>query len=195
LKIPHFAGRKFPSPGWVVVYSFGWWNQNDFEPVKRRRALVATNLPRNSWPQTHQDDEARGGAHDGPAPGSGQHIGLIENSYRMVPFAATALGAGGSVRLLPFGQRNQPRFAPFFEPIAFTPDVDCRRVMQQTIKDGRGDDRIAEDRTPFAVALVGSENDAAPLIAGADELEEDRRTELVSGRYPISSMTRTLGAR
>jgi hypothetical protein len=23
LKIPHFAGRKFPSPGWVVVYSFG----------------------------------------------------------------------------------------------------------------------------------------------------------------------------
>ena len=40
--------------------------------------LVETNLPRNSWLQTHQDDEARGGADDGLAPGSEQHIGLID---------------------------------------------------------------------------------------------------------------------
>ena len=46
--------------------------------VKRRRALVETNLPRNSWPQTHQDDEARGGADDGFAPESEQYIGLID---------------------------------------------------------------------------------------------------------------------
>ena len=46
-------------------------------------------------------------------------------------------------------------------------------MMQQPIEDGRADDRIAEDRTPLAIALVGSENDAAPLITGADELEED----------------------
>jgi len=69
LKIPHFAGRKFPSPGRVVVYSFGWWNQNDFQPVKRRRALVETNLPRNSWSQTHQDDETRSEVRNGLAPG------------------------------------------------------------------------------------------------------------------------------
>ena len=24
LKIPHYSGRKFPSPRQVVVYSFGW---------------------------------------------------------------------------------------------------------------------------------------------------------------------------
>src|SRR3984957_9927454 len=78
LKIPHFAGRKFPSPHRVVVYSFGCRIQNEFQPVKRRRALVETNLPRNSWPQTHQDDEARGGADDDLAPGSEQYIGLID---------------------------------------------------------------------------------------------------------------------
>jgi hypothetical protein len=70
LKIPHFAGRKFPSPGRVVVYSFGCWIQNEFQPVKQRRALVETNLPRNSWPQTHQDDETRGEAEEVLAPGS-----------------------------------------------------------------------------------------------------------------------------
>ena len=69
LKIPHFAGRKFPSPQRVVVYSFGWWIQNEVQPVKRRRALVETNLPRNSRPQTHQDDEARSDAENGLAPG------------------------------------------------------------------------------------------------------------------------------
>ena len=62
----------------MVVYSFGCRIQNEFQPVKRRRALVETNLPRNSWPQTHQDDEARGGADDDLAPGSEQYIGLID---------------------------------------------------------------------------------------------------------------------
>src|SRR6185312_14386564 len=97
----------------------------------------------------------------------------------MVPFAATARGGSGSVGLLLFRQRNQTGFAPFLEPVAFAPNVDCRRMMQQTVKDGRGDDRIAEDRTPFAVALVGSENDAASFVAGADELKEDRGAEFV----------------
>src|SRR5271166_2849240 len=52
-------------------------------------------------------------------------------------------------------------------------------MMQQAIQYGRRDDRIAEDRTPFAVALIGSENDAAPFIAGADELKENRRAQIV----------------
>jgi len=78
LKIPHFAGRKFPSPCRVVVYSFGWWIQNEVQPVKRRWALVETNLPGNSRPQTHRDDEARGEAGNGLAPGAERHIGSID---------------------------------------------------------------------------------------------------------------------
>ena len=45
--------------------------------------------------------------------------------------------------------------------------------MKQAIKDRRGDDRVTEDRAPFAIAFVGSENDAAPFVAGAYELEEN----------------------
>src|SRR5205823_8042187 len=70
LKIPHCAGRKFPSPRRVVVYRFGWRMVNKIQPVKRRRAMQECNPPRNSWLQTHQDDEPRGGARDGLALGS-----------------------------------------------------------------------------------------------------------------------------
>src|SRR5580658_6036767 len=97
----------------------------------------------------------------------------------MVPLVATARGASRGIGLLLVRQRNQTGFAPFFEPIAFTPDVDGGRMVQQPVEDRGGDDRVAEDRTPFAVALVGSENDAASFVTGADELKEDRRAELV----------------
>src|SRR5271165_6459138 len=97
----------------------------------------------------------------------------------MVPFAATARGASRSIGLLLVRQRNRTGFAPFFEPIAFTPNVYGGRVVQEPVEDRGGDDRIAEDRTPFAVALVGSENDTASLVTGADELKEDGRAEFV----------------
>jgi hypothetical protein len=47
-------------------------------------------------------------------------------------------------------------------------------MVQQPIQDRGGDDRIAEDGPPFAITLVGSQNDAASLVTGADQLEEDR---------------------
>jgi hypothetical protein len=71
----------------VVVYSFGWWIQNEVQPVKRRRALVETNLPRNSRPQTHPDDEAQSEAGNGFAP-------------------ETARGASRDVCLMLIRQRN-----------------------------------------------------------------------------------------
>jgi hypothetical protein len=39
--------------------------------------------------------------------------------------------------------------------------------------------RLAENRTPFAIAFVRSQDDAAPFIAGADELKENSRTQLI----------------
>ena len=61
-KNPQSSGRKFPSPCWVVVYSFGWRMVHRIQPVKRRRALLESNSPRNSRLQTHQDDETQGEA-------------------------------------------------------------------------------------------------------------------------------------
>jgi hypothetical protein len=58
LKIPQSSGRKFPSPGEVVVDSSGYPVHHDKRLVKRRRAMQECNSPRNSRTQTHQGDEA-----------------------------------------------------------------------------------------------------------------------------------------
>src|SRR6185437_8561926 len=97
----------------------------------------------------------------------------------MVPFAAGARSGSRVGLLLLIRQGNQPGFAAFFEPVAFTTNVHRGRMMQQTVEDRRGDDRIAEDRTPFTVALVGCENDTASFVTGTDELEENRGAEVV----------------
>jgi hypothetical protein len=44
LKNPHFAGRKFPSPGEVVVYSFSRWVEDGNRLAKRRWALLRNTL-------------------------------------------------------------------------------------------------------------------------------------------------------
>ena len=51
--------------------------------------------------------------------------------------------------------------------------------MEQAVEDRSRDDRVAEDRAPFAVALVRSENDASSFVTGADQLEENRRAQIV----------------
>lgn len=133
-----------------------------------------TNLPRNSWPQTYQDDKTPD-----------------QSRKRLLLATATARSATRSIGLLLVRQRNETGFPSFLKPVALAPNVNGGRMVQQTIEDGGGDDRVAEDRTPFAVALVGSENDAASFVTGADELKEDCRAEFVQR---ISSMT-TLGAK
>ena len=80
------------------------------------------------------------------------------------------------------GRGEETRLLPLVEPVTVAADVDGRGMVQQAIQDGRGDDRITEDRAPIAVALVAGEEDAA--APGSS-----------SGRYPISSMTGILGAR
>ena len=81
LKIPHCTGRKFPSPRQVVVYSFGWRMVHSIQPVKRRRALLESNSPRDSRLQTHQDDGTQGEAEDGLA------LGLKRSPHRIDRFA------------------------------------------------------------------------------------------------------------
>src|SRR5437660_12516704 len=50
------------------------------------------------------------------------------------------------------------------QPIALTADVDRRRVMQEPVQYRRGDDRVAENRTPVTVALVRGQEDTAALV-------------------------------
>ena len=42
--------------------------QNELQLAKRKRTLLESNPPRNSQPETHRDDEARGGASAAPGP-------------------------------------------------------------------------------------------------------------------------------
>ncbi len=81
LKIPQSSGRKFPSPRQVVVYRSSWRMVHKIQPVKRRRALLESNPPRNNRLQTHQDDGARGEARDGFA------LGFKERPHRIDRFA------------------------------------------------------------------------------------------------------------
>jgi hypothetical protein len=55
-------------------------------------------------------------------------------------------------------------------------------MVRQMVADSGRTDRIAEYRTPFAVAFVGSENEAAALVTGADALKENRGFEIVQIR-------------
>ena len=44
--------------------------------------------------------------------------------------------------------------------------------MQQSVKDCGGDHRIAECLAPVAERLIGGQQDAAPLVARGDQLEQ-----------------------
>jgi len=60
-----------------------------------------------------------------------------------------------------------------FEAVALALDGDRRRVVQQAVEDRRGEHRVAgEDLSPFAVALVGGQDDRAVLVALRHDLEE-----------------------
>ena len=96
-----------------------------------------------------------------------------------MPPIAAALSRICWFTLLLLGQRNQAGFASFLEPVALSADVDGGGVVQQSVEDGCCDDRVAEDRSPLAVALVRSEYDGASFIACADKLEEDSCAEIV----------------
>jgi hypothetical protein len=58
------------------------------------------------------------------------------------------------------------------QPIAGTLDLHDDGVVQQSVKQCRGYDRIAEYLAPLGEAPVGGEDQGALLVAGVDQLEE-----------------------
>ena len=55
--------------------------------------------------------------------------------------------------------------------IAFDIHLEDRGVVHQAVDDGDGHCRIGKDFAPVAERLIGSDQQRAPLIAGADQLE------------------------
>ena len=58
------------------------------------------------------------------------------------------------------------------QPIAGTLDLHDDGVVQQSVEQGSGHDRIAEYLAPLGEAPVGGEDHGALLVAGVDQLEE-----------------------
>src|SRR5205823_11475396 len=69
-------------------------------------------------------------------------------------------GQGTSRGLRPFlsSRWHHAGLAAILQAVALTANVDGRRVMQQPVQDRRGNDRVAENRSPVAVALRSEEH-------------------------------------
>src|SRR5216110_2458878 len=86
----------------------------------------------------------------------------------------------GSLRGL--GGADEAGLELLFEPIGIAPDVDGDRMMQNPVEDRGRDDAVSEDLAPAAEALVAREDHRAPLVAAADELEEEVGAGAIDGQ-------------
>lgn len=99
---------------------------------------------------------------------------------RLRGWLSSARGTGRFRRLQrPLDDGQEAGLLALFQSVAVAPDIDRGRVMQETIEDGGRDVRIAEDRAPVPIALVAAQDNAAALVAGADQLEEDHGAQVV----------------
>ncbi len=134
-----------------------------------------------AWPWFNRDCPVH--RVDIPQSSAARHIGSIDllmpqKTHRETfPFARLLSPRAPSRRrcgrLLILRTRQESGSSPVLQPVALSANVDRRRVVQQPVQDRGRDDRIAEDRAPIAVALVRGQDDAAPFVARADQLEED----------------------
>ena len=74
--------------------------------------------------------------------------------------------------------------ATVLEPITIILNVDHPEMMKQTIQDGRGDHRVAEQLLLVDEALVRGQDRRALLGAIGDELEKEVGLPAVDGKIP-----------
>ena len=67
--------------------------------------------------------------------------------------------------------------------------------MQEAVEDGRREHVVAEDGAPLADGLVRRDEEAAPLVAPRDELEEQVRSALLEGQVAELVDDQQLGLR
>src|SRR5438445_13127186 len=77
-------------------------------------------------------------------------------------------GQGTSRGLRPFlsSRRQQAGLAAILQPVTLAADVDGRRVMRQPVQDRRCGDRLAENRSPVALALVTGQDTPPSYVSG-----------------------------
>jgi len=75
--------------------------------------------------------------------------------------------------------RDQSLPLSIFDAIAVSFYVNRGAMMQNSIENGRRDNVILEDISPFAIGFIGSENDGRFLVSSGDKLKETVRTQLV----------------
>src|SRR2546428_6515152 len=81
-----------------------------------------------------------------------------------------------------FAAGQKTGLAFLLEAVALALDVDDRRVMQEAVEDGGGDDPVAEHLAPDGEGLVRGDEDGALLVAAGDELEEQGGGPTVEGQ-------------
>ena len=59
------------------------------------------------------------------------------------------------------------------EAVAGTFDLDDHGMVEQTVEECRGHDRVTEDFTPFGKAAIAGQDHGTLFVAGIDELEEE----------------------
>src|SRR5260370_25817755 len=75
-------------------------------------------------------------------------------------------------RSLLTGRSGDPAEVPVLQPVGVAFEGDDFGVVDEPVDHRCGDDVVAEHLTPPAERLVGSDDEGGPLVAGADELEE-----------------------
>src|SRR5580693_6073323 len=73
------------------------------------------------------------------------------------------------------GGRGDAAQIAVFEPVAVSFQGDDVGVVDEAVDHGGGDGVVAEDLAPAAEWLVGGDDEAGPLVAAGDELEEQVR--------------------
>ncbi len=96
---------------------------------------------------------------------------------------------------------EQPRATLLAQPVAIAANGQHVAVVQQAVQDGGRHDLVAQHRAPVAHGAIGGEQDAAALVAAADQLEQQVRrrgferqiAELVDDQQPgLGQLRQTL---
>src|SRR6516162_6221760 len=105
---------------------------------------------------------------------------------RSAPDAPQSGGVLGAVKDKPCRARKRASWTALSlkrgaSAIALDVHFDDGGVVDQPIDGGEGHGGIREDLIPFAEGLIGGNQDRAPLVARADELEQHAGLGLVLG--------------
>src|SRR5216683_5232068 len=91
------------------------------------------------------------------------------------PLSLCFAGGGAGFQRLRGQVMEHPGLALLMQTITLPSNINRRRVMQQAVQHGSGQDIIRHHVTPFAIGFITGQDDAAFLIAAADQTKEKLR--------------------